>query len=104
MLRALALVCVISSVAHAGENMCASGAKHHGKAIDLDVTHADVRDVLRLLADTANVNIVMNDEVTGQVTVKLKRAPWDAVMCTVAALEHLRVTVEDNILLVRKDK
>jgi type II secretory pathway component HofQ len=55
-----------------------------------------------LLADTANVNLVVADDVTGQVTLKLVRAPWDAVACAIAGVEHLRVTVEDNILLVRK--
>jgi len=101
MVRALALLVAIGHVAHAGD-LCAPGAKHHGKVIDLDVTHADIRDVLRLLADTANVNLVVADDVTGQVTLKLVRAPWDAVACAIAGVEHLHVTVEDGILLVRK--
>jgi len=33
---------------------------------------------------------------------KLKQVPWDAAICTIAALHHLRITLDDGILLVRK--
>jgi len=90
-----------STVAHA-DDLCAPDAKHHGKAIDLDLQRADVRDVLRLLADTANVNLVVGDDVTGVVTLRVKRVAWDAAACTIAALHHLRITRNDNILLVTR--
>ena len=94
-----ALLCLLVSTAHAGD-LCPPGAKHHGKTIDLDLQHAEVHDVLRLLAETANVNLVVSDEVAGKVTLHLKQVAWDAAACTVAALYHLRITLDDNILLV----
>jgi hypothetical protein len=33
---------------------------------------------------------------------RLKRVPWDAATCTIAAVHHLTVTIEDNILVVRR--
>jgi type IV pilus assembly protein PilQ len=102
MLRAFAVLALLAGTAHADRDLCAPGAKHHGTPVDLDLVHADVRDVLRMLADTANVNLVVSDDVDGKVTLKLKRVPWDTAACTIAALQHLRVTVEDNILLVRR--
>jgi type II secretory pathway component HofQ len=105
MVRALTLVALVATPAFADRDLCAPGTKHHGAPIDLDVNHADVRDVLRLLADTANVNLVIADDVAGKVTLKLKRVAWDAATCAIAGVQHLRVTVEDNnILLVRRDK
>ena len=101
MVRALAVVALLATSAHADHDLCAPGTKHHGALIDLDLKAADVHDVLRLLADVANVNLVVSDDVAGKVTVKLKRVAWDAAFCTITALQHLRVTVEDNILLVR---
>lgn len=83
---------------------CAPGAKHHGKAIDLDVKDADVHDVFRLIADAANVNLVVSDEVSGKVTLKLKHVAWDAAACTIAASQHLELDVQDNILIVKKPK
>jgi type IV pilus assembly protein PilQ len=94
----LSLVAVAAG-AHAGE-LCAPGAKHRGRTVDLDLVNADIRDVLRLLADTANINLVVGDSVTGKVTMKLRRVAWDAAACTIAATHRLAMTVEDNILLV----
>jgi type IV pilus assembly protein PilQ len=84
----------------AGRDLCARGARHHGAPIDLDVKDADVREVLRLLADVGRVNVVMSDDVTGKVTMRLAHVAWDAAACAVAAVHHLTITVQDNILLV----
>ncbi|MFT3697288.1 MAG: hypothetical protein QM831_29365 [Kofleriaceae bacterium] len=83
--------------AHAGD-LCAR--EHHGTAIDLDVKDADIRDVFRLLADTAHVNLVVGDTVSGRVTMKVKRVAWDAAACTIAKLHHLSMDVSDGILLI----
>jgi type II secretory pathway component HofQ len=52
------------------------GAKPPERRITLDVKDADIHNVLRLLADTGRVNIVVPDEVKGRVTLKLKDVPW----------------------------
>ena len=100
--RALAIVIALTTAAHGDRDLCAPGAHRHGAPIDLDVKSADVRDVLRLLADVARANLVIGDGVDGKVTLRLARVPWDAAMCTLAAVQHLVVTVQDNILLVTK--
>ena len=100
-MRAALVLLLVSHVASAGE-LCTPNAKHHGTAIDLDLVHADLHDVMRLLADTARLNLVVGQEVSGAVTLKLKQVPWDAAICTIAALHHLRITLDDSILLVRK--
>ena len=41
-------------------------------------------------------------DVTGKVTLRLLRVPWDAVACAVAAVHHLTITVDGNILLVMR--
>ena len=90
------------AIARADRDLCAKDAKHHGAAIDLDLERADLRDVLRLLVDVGRTNLVVGDNVEGKVTLRLKGVPWDAALCTVAAVHHLTVTVQDNILLVMK--
>lgn len=103
MLRAVLVVgMLLPAVAHADRDMCERGAKYHGAPIDLDVKDADIHDVLRLLADVGNTNIVISDEVQGKVTLKLKRVAWDLAACTIAATQKLHVTVQDNVILVRK--
>ncbi|HET7501211.1 MAG TPA: hypothetical protein VFK02_09420 [Kofleriaceae bacterium] len=84
----------------AGRDLCARGARHHGAPIDLDVRGADLHDVLRLIADVGHVNLVVPDDVAGKVTLKLLHVAWDAAACAVAAVHHLAITVDGNILLV----
>jgi len=100
-LRALLIVTIACSTAWADGDLCARGARHHGAPIDLDLKNADLHDVFRLLADTGHVNLVVSDEVSGKVTLRLKRVAWDAAACTVAAVKQLTITVDGNILLVR---
>jgi type IV pilus assembly protein PilQ len=101
-LRAVAVLMLMTSVAHAERDMCRRGAKYHGAPIDLDVKDADIHDVMRLLADVGNTNIVISDEVQGKVTLRLKRVAWDLIACTIAQTQKLYVTVQDNVILVRK--
>jgi len=86
----------------AGRELCRRDAPRRGAAVDLDVKAADIHEVFRLIADIAHLNIVVPDDVTGAVTLRLRRAPWDAVVCAIAGVHHLSVTVHDNILLVMR--
>jgi type II secretory pathway component HofQ len=97
-----ALVLLLLAHAASANDLCAPAAKHHGTAIDLDLVRADLHDVLRLLADTAKLDLVVGADVSGAVTLKLKQVPWDAAVCTIARLNHLRVTLDGGILLVKK--
>lgn len=85
-----------------GRDLCARGVSHHGAAIDLDVKGADLHDVFRLIADAGRVNLVVPDDVTGKVTLRLRRVAWDAVACAVAQLNHLAIAIDGNILIVTR--
>jgi hypothetical protein len=86
----------------ARRELCARGVRHHGAPIDLDLKGADIHDVFRLIADVGKVNVVVPDDVTGKVTLRLVRVAWDAAACVVAAVHHLTITVDGNILLVMR--
>jgi type II secretory pathway component GspD/PulD (secretin) len=83
-------------------DLCSRDVRHHGARIDLDVKGADIHEVFRLIADVAHLNIVVPDDVTGSVTLRLQRAAWDAVVCAIAGVHHLSITVYDNILVVTR--
>ena len=56
------------------------------KTVSLDVQDADVRDVLRLLADTGWINILTSGEVQGTVTTCLLDVPWEQALENVERL------------------
>jgi type II secretory pathway component HofQ len=69
--------------------------------IDLDVVGADVRNVIRLLADVGHVNVVYGDDVAGQVTMHLKAVHWRAALDAVLAVKGLAAQSQGNVLVIR---
>jgi type IV pilus assembly protein PilQ len=89
---AAALACVAAPAA----------AQHHDRArrIDLAVQGADVRDVVRLIADAAGLNVVVDDDVSGTVTVSLHHVRWQDALRAVLQAKGLDVERTDGILRV----
>lgn len=91
------------------EQRTASGA--HRRALDealpmqrpsvsLDLRGADVREVMALIAERGGVNIVLTDEVRGQVTMRVSRVPLDQVFLAVVRSLELDYTRRGSILVV----
>lgn len=76
-------------------------ARHHGAPVDLDLKAADLTNVFRLLADVGRVNIVVSDDVTGTITLRLKHVPWDQALEVVARTRGLVLEQDGNIIVVR---
>jgi type IV pilus assembly protein PilQ len=74
--------------------------RHESKRITLDVVHADIHDVLRILAEKGGLNIVVSDEVQGKVTLKLRNVPWRQVLDTVLSTNGLGHELRGNVLRV----
>jgi type IV pilus assembly protein PilQ len=70
------------------------------KTISLDVQGTDVRDVLRLLAETGGVNILASGEVQGTITVRLVDVPWEQALEAVLKLTGLAQERQGNVILV----
>jgi type IV pilus assembly protein PilQ len=70
------------------------------KTVSLDVQSADVRDVLRLLAETGGINILASGEVQGTITVRLVDVPWEQALEAVLKLTGLAQERQGNIILV----
>jgi type II secretory pathway component HofQ len=101
-MRALVVSAVMWPAALYAGDLCAPGAAHHGATIDLDVKAADVRDVLRFVADLAKVNLVVGDDISAKVTLALHAVPWDAAVCAIASVHHLAVAYDNGVLVVTK--
>jgi len=78
-----------------------AAGRFHGAPVDLDLKDANVHDVFRLLADVGRVNIVVAGEVTGTVTMRLRKVPWDQAMDVIARARGLVYEREGNVILVR---
>jgi type IV pilus assembly protein PilQ len=71
-----------------------------GRNISLQVKDADVRDVVNFLAEESGVNIVMSDDVSGKISLKLRRVPWDQALVTVMRTKSLGYVRQGNVLRI----
>ncbi len=73
---------------------------YSGHKISLDFQDANIKSVLRLLAELANVNIVSGSDVKGNVSVQMKNVPWDQALDTVLAITGLAKKQTENVITV----
>lgn len=71
------------------------------RRIDLDLRSAPIADVFRLLADAGDINVVLAEGITGEITLRLRRVSLRDALRAVAATKSLDLSWEGNILFVR---
>ncbi len=71
-----------------------------GRRIDLDFKDADVHNVLRTFSDVGRVNIVVADNVSGTVTIRMRNVPWDQALETVLQAKGLGMVRQGNMIRV----
>jgi type IV pilus assembly protein PilQ len=77
-----------------------AGSRSVGEPISLDLKDADLRDVLRTFAKLARLNIAIDPEVKGSVTVRLHDVPWDQALDLLLEINGLGYVLEGNVLRV----
>ena len=70
------------------------------QTVSLDVQGAEIRDVLRLLAETGGVNILTSAEVQGTITTRLLDVPWEQALAAILTLTGLAQERQGNVILV----
>jgi type IV pilus assembly protein PilQ len=74
--------------------------KYTDRIISIDFQEADIRSVLRLMAEYGNISIVSSDEVKGNVTLSMRNVPWGQALDTILEVNSLSKKQTDNIITV----
>jgi type IV pilus assembly protein PilQ len=74
--------------------------RYTDQIISLDFQEADIKSVLRLMAEYGNVSIVSSDDVKGTVTLSMKNVPWKQALDTILEVNSLAKKQTDNIITV----
>ena len=77
-----------------------SAAKYTDRIIDLDLQDAEIRGVLRLMAEYGNISIIYGDEVSGKVTVTMKKIPWEQALDAILNIKGLTKKQTDEVIIV----
>jgi type IV pilus assembly protein PilQ len=70
------------------------------KRVSLKMSNVDVSVLLRALARAADVNIILNDKVTGRSNINITQAPWDQVFLGILRTHNLTYAWQGDIIRI----
>ncbi|NNC67365.1 MAG: type IV pilus secretin PilQ [Gammaproteobacteria bacterium] len=71
-----------------------------GERLSLNFQDIEVRSVLQLIADFTNLNMVVSDAVSGNLTLRLKNVPWDQALDIILKTKGLGKRENGNVIYV----
>ena len=71
-----------------------------GKRISLNFQNINIRAVLQLLADFTGINMVVSDNVKGDITLRLNDIPWDQALDIILTTQGLDKRRTGNVMLI----
>jgi type IV pilus secretin PilQ/predicted competence protein len=77
-----------------------TSAKYSGEPISLDLKEADIRDFMRLIGNISGLNVVLDPDVKGALTIFLNDVPWDQALDVVLKNNGLGKQLEGNVLRI----
>jgi type IV pilus assembly protein PilQ len=80
--------------------MAESQTQFTGEPISLDLKDADIKDVFRTISQLTQLNMVVDPEVRGTVTVQLEDVPWDQALDLILKQNGLGYVLENNIMRI----
>lgn len=74
--------------------------QYTGEPIDLNFQNVELRSVLQIIAEVAELNLVVSDSVGGNVTLRLKNVPWDQALDIILSANGLDKRTVGNVLMI----
>jgi type IV pilus assembly protein PilQ len=75
-------------------------ARYHGKRVSFEFKDIDIQNLLRVIAEISKKNIVVADDVSGKVTIRLRNVPWDQALDLILRTKNLGKEEVGNILRI----
>ncbi len=75
-------------------------SNYTGERISIDLQDADIEHVLRLISEISGYNLILDDEISGKISLKLVDIPWDQALDLVLLQKNLGMVMKGNILRV----
>ncbi|AXQ27286.1 type IV pilus secretin PilQ [Solimonas sp. K1W22B-7] len=71
-----------------------------GERISLSFQNIETRSLLQIIADVAGTNMVVSDQVTGEIAMRLQNVPWDQALDIVLRTKGLGMRQQGNVMQV----
>jgi type IV pilus assembly protein PilQ len=86
--------------AQMSQSPAASGPKYTGEPISVNLKDVDLKDFFRLIHEISGLNVVLDPNVHGSLTVVLDDVPWDQALDIVLKNNDLARQLEGNVLRI----
>ncbi len=77
-----------------------SGAKYTGEPISVNLKDVDLKDFFRLIHEISGLNVVLDPQVRGSLTIVLDDVPWDQALDIVLKNNDLSRQLDGNVLRI----
>lgn len=74
--------------------------QYQGEFISLDLVNYDIKDFFRLISEISGLNVVLDPNVTGVVTLRLTDVPWDQALDVVLKNYNFGGQLQGNVLRI----
>ena len=78
----------------------ANGAKYTGEPISVNLKDVDLKDFFRLIHEISGLNVVLDPQVHGNLTIVLDDVPWDQALDIVLKNNDLSRQLDGNVLRI----
>ncbi|MFB1482896.1 type IV pilus secretin PilQ [Corallococcus sp. RDP092CA] len=75
-------------------------ARYRGKRVSFEFKDIDIQNLLRVIAEISKRNIVVADDVSGRVTIRLRNVPWDQALDLILRTKQLGQEQVGNIIRI----
>ena len=75
-------------------------AKYSGGVISFDFQNISIRSALQQIAQETDMNFVISDSVSGEMSLRLQNVPWDQALDTIMQTKGLARRVQGNIVWI----
>lgn len=75
-------------------------ARYRGKRVSFEFKDIDIQNLLRVIAEISKRNVVLADDVTGRVTIRLRNVPWDQALDLILRTKQLGKEEFGNIIRI----
>lgn len=89
-------------ISSTGRTLNAGERVYNGEPISLNLKDADIKDVLRTFAQLTGLNVAVDPQVGGTVTVDFVDVPWDQALDIILRQNDLTYDLEGNVMRVGK--
>ena len=84
----------------AGQQPASAGPRYTGEPISVNLKDVDLKDFFRLIHEISGLNVVLDPNVHGSLTIVLDDVPWDQALDIVLKNNDLARELEGNVLRV----